>query len=77
MSTNSLSQLAAMDGEHNKQMPEPDDFDEEDGPDSIAMLELLVSPGKTIGRCSFHCLFLLLMVTYRDSDLPWKRSSNW
>jgi hypothetical protein len=41
------------------------------------MLELLVRPGKTIGQCRFHCSFHLLMVAHRDSDLSWKRSSNW
>jgi hypothetical protein len=66
-----------MDDEHDEQVSEPDDFDEEDNVDSIGMLELLVGPGKTIGQYRFHCPFRLLMVAYRDSDLPWKRSSNW
>jgi hypothetical protein len=75
--TNSLSILAAMNEEYDEQVSKPNDLDEEDFVDSIGMLELLVRPGKTIGQCHFHCSFHLLMVAHRDSDLSWKRSSNW
>lgn len=46
-----------MSDEYEEQALEPDEYYEEDYVDSIAMLELLVKPGKTIGQCHFNCRF--------------------
>jgi hypothetical protein len=66
-----------MNGEYEEQALELDEDYEEEYIDSIAILEVLVGPGKSFGRCHFRFPRHLLIAAFRDSNLSWQGGSDW